>query len=74
MNFYQNTNSRTNHHHHDQRVYPTKVSNKHSTGASIVGTKPNGTKQHILVTTTTTTGGDTGLTQKKYLAGAPGVA
>ena len=56
MNFYQNTNSRAHHSNYDHRVYPTKVSqggggpsstsNKQS---SILGTKPNGTKQHILV-------------------------
>ena len=40
MNFYQNTNSRAvNHHHYDYRVYPTRVSNKHSNTASIVANK-----------------------------------
>lgn len=42
MNFYQNTNSRANHHYVDHRVYPTKVSNKNasSTNAtSLIGAK-----------------------------------
>jgi len=56
MNFYQNTNSRANHHNYDHRVYPTKVSqggpsSTSNKQASIVGTKPNGTKQHIMVST-----------------------
>lgn len=55
MNFYQNTNSRAHHHNYDHRVYPTKVSQGPQSAsnkqASIVGTKPNGTKQHIMVST-----------------------
>jgi hypothetical protein len=57
MNFYQNTNSRAHHSNYDHRVYPTKVSQGGGGGpsstsnkqSSILGTKPNGTKQHILV-------------------------